>query len=50
MDNEKKLAIYGTQDEEKQSKDIARYVLDTTTYKHNVMYACKFIYSGGLPF
>ena len=29
-DNQKKLATYGTQDKEKQSKNTTQYVLDTT--------------------
>ena len=29
MDNPEKLATYGTQDEEKQNKNTAQYVLDT---------------------
>ena len=33
MDNPEKLAAYGTQDEEKQSKNTAQYVLDTTMHK-----------------
>jgi hypothetical protein len=33
MDNPEKLAIYGTQDEEKQSKNTTQYVLDTTISK-----------------
>ena len=31
MDNPEKMATYGTQEEEKQSKNTTRYVLDTTT-------------------
>jgi hypothetical protein len=30
MDNPEKLATQGTQDEDKQSKNTAQYVLDTT--------------------
>ena len=30
MDNPKKLATYGTQDEDKQNKNTTQYVLDTT--------------------
>jgi hypothetical protein len=30
MDNQEKLATYGTQDEEKQNKNTTHYVLDTT--------------------
>ena len=30
MDNPKKLATYGTQDEDKQNKHTTQYVLDTT--------------------
>jgi hypothetical protein len=33
MDNPEKLATYGTQDEEKQSKNTTQYVLDTTMSK-----------------
>jgi hypothetical protein len=33
MDNQEKLASYGTQDEEKQSKNTIQYVLDTTMHK-----------------
>ena len=33
MDNQEKLATYGTQDEEKQSKNTTQYVLDTTLRK-----------------
>ena len=33
MDNPEKLAIYGTQDDEKQSKNTTQYVLDTTISK-----------------
>ena len=33
MDNPEKLAIYGTQDEEKQSKNKTQYVLNTTISK-----------------
>ena len=33
MDNPEKLATQGTQDEEKQSKNTAQYVLDTTIRK-----------------
>jgi hypothetical protein len=33
MDNPQKLARYGTQDVEKQNKDKAQYVLDTTVRK-----------------
>ena len=33
MDNPEKLALYGTQDEEKQSKNTKQYVLDTTIRK-----------------
>jgi len=33
MDNPEKLATYGTQDEEKQNKNTAQYVLDTFTRK-----------------
>jgi hypothetical protein len=33
MDNPEKLATYGTQDEEKQSKNTTQYVLDTTMRK-----------------
>jgi hypothetical protein len=33
MDNPEKLATYGTQDEEKQDKNTAQYVLDTTIQK-----------------
>jgi hypothetical protein len=29
MDNQEKLASYGTQDEEKQNKNTIQYVLDT---------------------
>jgi len=37
MDNpeKQKLATYGTQDEEKQSKNTTQYVLDTTIRKQN---------------
>jgi hypothetical protein len=33
MNNPEKLATQGTQDEEKQSKNTVRYVLDTTIRK-----------------
>jgi hypothetical protein len=33
MDNQEKLASYGTQDEEKQNKNTIQYVLDTTMHK-----------------
>jgi hypothetical protein len=33
MDNQEKLASYGTQDEEKQNKNTIQYVLDTTMNK-----------------
>ena len=33
MDNQEKLAAQGTQDEEKQIKNLTQYVLDTTTRK-----------------
>jgi len=33
MDNPEKLAPYGTQDQEKQSKNTTQYVLDTTMHK-----------------
>jgi hypothetical protein len=33
MDNPEKLVTYGTQDEEKQSKNTTQYVLDTTMRK-----------------
>ena len=33
MDNPKKVARYGTQDDEKQKKIITQYVLDTTMRK-----------------
>jgi len=33
MDNLEKLAIYGTQDEDKQNKNTTQYVLDTTMRK-----------------
>jgi hypothetical protein len=33
QDNAEKLATYGTQDEEKQSKNTTQYVLDTTMSK-----------------
>ena len=33
MNNPEKLATYGTQDEEKQSKNTTHYVLDTTIRK-----------------
>jgi hypothetical protein len=33
MDNPEKLATYGTQGEEKQSKTTTQYVLDTTIHK-----------------
>ena len=33
MDNPEKLATYGTQDEEKQSKNTTQYVSDTTMRK-----------------
>jgi len=32
-DNPEKLAMFGTQDEEKQSKNTTQYVLDTTIRK-----------------
>ena len=33
MDNPEKLATYGTQDDEKQNKNITQYALDTTMRK-----------------
>ena len=33
MDNPEKVATQGTQDEEKQNKNKAQYVTDTTTHK-----------------
>jgi hypothetical protein len=33
MNNPEKLATYGTEDEEKQNKNTAQYVLDTTMRK-----------------
>jgi hypothetical protein len=33
MDNPEKLATYGTQDEDKQSKNTTQYVLDTDIHK-----------------
>ena len=33
MDNPEKLAIHGTQDEEKQNESTRQYVLETTTRK-----------------
>ena len=33
MDNPEKLALYGTQDEEKQNKNTTQYILDTTMRK-----------------
>ena len=33
MDNQEKLASYGTQDDEKQNKNTTQYVLDTTMHK-----------------
>jgi hypothetical protein len=33
MDNSVKLSALGTQDENKQNKNIAQYVLDTTIHK-----------------
>jgi hypothetical protein len=33
MDNQEKLAAQGTQDEEKQNKNLTQYVPDTTTRK-----------------
>ena len=33
MDNQEKLAPYGTRDEEKQNKNTTQYVLDTTMRK-----------------
>jgi hypothetical protein len=33
MDNPEKLAAYGTQDDDKQNKNITQYVLDTTIRK-----------------
>jgi hypothetical protein len=33
MDNPQKLAVYGTQDEDKQNKNTTQYVLDTTLRK-----------------
>jgi hypothetical protein len=33
MDNPEKLATYGTQDEDKESKNKTQYVLDTTMRK-----------------
>jgi hypothetical protein len=42
MDNPEKLTTYGTQDEEKQSKNTTQYVLDTTmrkqTQRHELFY------------
>jgi hypothetical protein len=37
MENPEKLATYGTQDEEKQNKSTAQYVLDTTIRKETQM-------------
>jgi len=34
MDNPEKLATEGTQDEDKQNKNTAQYVMDTTVLKH----------------
>jgi hypothetical protein len=34
MDNPDKMAILGPQDEDKQNKNTAQYVLDTTLRKH----------------
>ena len=33
IDNPEKLAIYGTQDEEKQNKNTTQYMSDTTIHK-----------------
>jgi hypothetical protein len=33
MDNPEKLATYGTQDEDKQTKNTTQYVLGTTIHK-----------------
>jgi len=33
MDNPDKLATYGTQDEDKQTKNTTQYVLETTIHK-----------------
>ena len=33
MDNQEKLATYGTQDQDKQNKHTTQYVLDTTMRK-----------------
>ena len=33
MENPEKLAIYGTQDEDKENKDTTQYMLDTTRRK-----------------
>ena len=33
LDNPQKLAVYGTQDEDKQNKNTTQYVLDTTLRK-----------------
>ena len=37
MDNPEKLAMQGTRDEEKQSKNTKQYVLDTTIHKQAQM-------------
>ena len=34
MDNPEKLPTYGTQDEDKQSKNTTQYVLDNTVLTH----------------
>jgi hypothetical protein len=38
MDNPEKLATQVTQDEEKQNKNIAQYVLDTTILKMSIVF------------
>jgi hypothetical protein len=46
MDSPEKLAIYGVQDEDKQSKNTTQYVLDTTIRKQTqiakIIFDCPF--------
>ena len=47
-ENPEKLATYGTQDEEKQNKNITQYVLiETRTANYEVTVDCDSAYGGG---
>jgi hypothetical protein len=37
MDNQEKLATYGTQEEDKENKNTTQYVLDTTIHKQTII-------------